>query len=110
MATGAGFFLVVTVFLYWLLLISTTGVRAVWPWQMSGTDFNAYATHYFDFINPTSHIWKRWDYIYDLENGMNAPDEASLRWGIKLLLLFSKIIIITIIYQIVQAFRKFGKR
>lgn len=107
---GLGFFFGVTAFLYWLLLINTPSVKAVWLWQMSWSEFNEFTGHYFDFINPTSHIWKRWDYIYVLENGPNATEEASLRWGIKLLLLFSKIMIITIIYQIVQAFRKFGKR
>lgn len=107
---GLSFFFGVTIFLYWLLLINTPSVEAAWPWQMTWPKFNEFAVHYFDFINPTSHIWKRWDYIYFLENGPDAAEEVPLRWGIKLLLLFSKIIIITMIYQIVQAFRKFGRR
>ncbi|KYG77372.1 hypothetical protein AWW68_00975 [Roseivirga spongicola] len=95
--------LVTTIPLFVLLLWSTKGVVAVWPWQMNSEDFGLYATQYFDFINPTSYIWKRWDFIYELEGG-------EVRWGVKLLLLFSKVLIVTIIYQIIQAFRKFGRK
>lgn len=92
-----------TIPLFTLLLWSTKGVVAVWPWKMTSKDFGIYATQYFDFINPTSYIWKRWDFIYELEGG-------EIRWGVKLLLLFSKVLIVTIIYQIIQAFRKFGRK
>ncbi|WP_288339544.1 hypothetical protein [uncultured Roseivirga sp.] len=95
--------LVTTIPLFILLLWSTKGVVAVWPWQMNSEDFGLYTTQYFDFINPTSYIWKRWDFIYELEGG-------EIRWGVKLLLLFSKVLIVTIIYQIIQAFRKFGRK
>lgn len=53
--------------------------------------------------DPTSFIWKRWDYIHELEGG-------QARWGTELLLLFSKVWMVAIIYQIVQAFRKFERR
>lgn len=95
--------LLTTIPLFTLLLWSTKGAIAVWPWQMTLEDFGTYASQYFDFINPTSYIWKRWDFIYELEGG-------EIRWGVKLLLLFSKVLIVTIIYQIIQAFRKFGRR
>ena len=103
---GVGFFLLVTLILYILTLSTVLG----WPWQWGVANLNDYASHYFDFINPTSHIWKRWDFIYELEFGKGFPEDSVLPWGIKLLLFVSKILIITMIYQIVQAFRKFGKR
>lgn len=102
---GLGFFGVTSVILFFLLMISTRGVRLIWPWKMTWTDFNYFAGHYFEFINPTSYIWKKWDLLETLEGGT-----GEVRWGLKALLLFSKVWMVAIIYQIVQAFRKFGRR
>ncbi|KOF03598.1 hypothetical protein OB69_06915 [Roseivirga seohaensis subsp. aquiponti] len=93
----------VTVPMYIILLWLTKEVSPVWPWEMSKTDLELFTIEYFDFINPTSFIWKRWDFIYELEGG-------TIRWEIKLFLLLSKIVVISITYQLIQAFRRFGRR
>ena len=105
---GFSVLILFSVLLYFLLIVNTSNVRLTWPWKMEWSEFRTYFSEYFEFINPTSNIWKRWDYIFELENV--DPKTGKLPGGIKGMLLFSKIIIITLIYQIVQAFRRFGKK
>ncbi len=69
-----------------------------------------YFSEFVEFMNPASHIWKKWGYIYEL-NGLDADISTDvLPAGIKAWLLFCKVVIVTLIYQTVQAFRKFGKK
>ena len=99
---GLSTLLLVSFLLYAVLFLFS------WPSfeNMSGID--KVSSEFVEFMNPTSHIWKRWDYVYEL-NGLD-PEKDMLPVGIKAWLLFSKVVIVTMIYQIVQAFRKFGKR
>ncbi|UTW61330.1 hypothetical protein KFE98_15095 [bacterium SCSIO 12741] len=99
---GFRFFAGTTILFYFLILLSTENVHLVFPWNMTSDDLGTFTANYFRFIDPTSGVFKKWDFIYEMENG-----DISL--FVVILLFFSKIFIVTMIYQIVQAFRKFGK-
>ena len=66
-------------------------------------------THYFEFLNPTINLLRKWDFLYDLEGIKPGETGKYIPWKLHAILLLSKVFIVTMIYQIVQAFRKFGK-
>lgn len=104
---GVRLFFLFTIPLYLFILLLTDQVHLINPitmdWGQYWKDLDNYIANYFDFINPTSNIFKDWDYIFLLEN-------KQISWYIKGLLFINKLFIVTVIYQIVQAFRKFGRR
>ncbi|MEL6562334.1 MAG: hypothetical protein AAFQ94_29450, partial [Bacteroidota bacterium] len=104
---GSAILLVVSWILYSVLLLSTEKVNL--GQKVSGSEWNGFVMNFFEFINPTNSLLRRWDYIYELEGIKPGETEKQLCWYIAALLYFSKFIIITLTYQIIQAFRKFGK-
>ncbi|MDN5215136.1 hypothetical protein QQ020_23855 [Fulvivirgaceae bacterium BMA12] len=98
-----------TTMLYTFTLWSTEKVTWTWPWLMRWEDFRVYYTHYIEFLNPTTNLLWRWEYIYELEGF--KPNDTGKRLGsaVATWILLSKVVIVTLIYQIVQAFRKFGR-
>ena len=101
---GLGALFLVSFVLYALLLLFS------WPSIGVIKDWEKWSSEFIEFINPASHIWKKWDFLYELTGKDNNGNQIEPNVFVKFWLLFSKVVIVTMIYQIVQAFRKFGKR
>ncbi len=104
-------FVGVSILLYTILLLSTKQVS--WPWLVNSFQtpkyWNEYISHYFEFINPTTNLLNKWSYIYYLESLDPQSTKVSLPAFTSFWLYLSKFIMVTLLYQFVQAFRKFGK-
>jgi hypothetical protein len=94
------FFVVVTAILYFVLLCFTENFYIDFGNLKETPKFIA---NYFEFINPTTFVLGRWHFIEGLENG-----ELGIK--VSAWLLFSKILIVVLIYQIIQAFRKHNRK
>ena len=98
---GIEFLIYTTLPLYFLLLISTSHIR-IFDWTFSDLSISKVTSNYLTFLTPTTNITTKWEFLYDLEGG-------SLSGDVQFILFVSKFYIVSVIYQIIQAFRKFGK-
>ena len=104
---GLAVFLITSILLYTITLLSTEKVILVWPWEIN--NLGEYTSQFFEFINPTTNLLTRWNYIYELEGIDPKNNGEHLSWQVGFWLYASKFIMVTLYYQVIQAFRRLGK-